>query len=67
MGNNTAFFTRFRDQCLVLNGVNTQTNSHNDGQRRQATGKLEMGFPALCELHAAKYGAGFAGGMDAQG
>ena len=27
-----------------------------------ATGKLEMGFPALAELHAAKYGPGFAAG-----
>lgn len=61
IGNNTAFFTRFRDQCLVVNGVNTQTNSHDDGARCQETGKLAMGFAPICELHAAK----FAGGMPA--
>ena len=61
IGNNTAFFTRFRDQILVLNGENTQTNSHEDGQRVQETGKLAMGFAPICELHAAKV----AGGMPA--
>ena len=62
IGNNTAFFTRFRDRILMVNGVNTLSNGHNDGARCMATGKLEMGFPALGELHAAKYGAGFAAG-----
>ncbi len=62
VGNNTQFFTTFRDQILAYNGGTTQSNSHNDGARRQATGKLEMGFPALCELHAAKYAATFAAG-----
>jgi len=58
IGNNTAFFTRFRDQCLVLNGENTQTNSHEDGQRVQESGKLAMGFAPICELHAAKFAGG---------
>ena len=57
IGLNTAFFTTFRDQILVLNGSNTQTNSHEDGQRVQETGKLAMGFAPICELHAAKYAA----------
>ena len=54
IGNNTIFFNRFRDQILMVNGVNTLSNSHSDGARCAATGKLEMGFPALAELHAAK-------------
>ena len=62
IGNNTIFFNRFRDQILMVNGINTLSNSHNDGARCMATGKLEMGFPALGELHAAKYGPGFAAG-----
>ena len=62
IGNNTIFFNRFRDQILMVNGVNTLSNSHQDGARCMATGKLEMGFPALGELHAAKYGSGFAAG-----
>ena len=49
-------FNRFRDQILMVNGVNTLSNSHDLHAVRMATGKLEMGFPALAELHAAKYG-----------
>ena len=30
IGNNTTFFNRFRDQILMVNGVNTLSNSHND-------------------------------------
>ena len=67
MGSNVQFFTRFRDQCLVLNGSNTQTNSHNGWARVQETGKLAMGFAPLCELHAAKVAAGHAGRMVAEG
>ncbi len=62
IGNNNAFFTRFRDQSLVVNGINTLSNSHNDGARSMATGKLEMGFPALCELHAARHALGMPAG-----
>ena len=62
MALNTQFFTRFQEQILVVNGYTTQSNSHNDGARNAATGKLEMGFPALCELHAAAYAPGFAAG-----
>lgn len=58
IGNNVAFFTRFQDQILVYNGENTQTNSHEDGQRVQESGKLAMGFAPLCELHAAKFAGG---------
>ena len=56
-GTNIAFLNRFRDQMLVVNGINTQTNSHEDGQIASGTGKLMMGYPHLSELHAAKYAA----------
>jgi hypothetical protein len=62
IGNNTAFFTRFQNQILMVNGINTLSNGHGDGARCMATGKLEMGFPALGELHAARHGPGFAAG-----
>ena len=62
IGNNTTFFNAYRDRILMVNGINTLSNSHSDGARSMATGKLEMGFPALGELHAAKYGASFAAG-----
>lgn len=57
-GTNVAFLNRFRDQMLVVNGINTQTNSHNDGAIASGTGKLMMGYPHLSELAAAKYAAG---------
>ncbi|HVE88289.1 MAG TPA: DUF1501 domain-containing protein [Burkholderiaceae bacterium] len=60
MGNNAAFATRFVDQMLLVNQVNTETNSHEDGTQRASTGKLEPGFAPICELHAAKYGPGYA-------
>jgi Protein of unknown function (DUF1501) len=62
IGNNTTFFNTYRDRILMVNGVNTLSNSHNDGARCMATGRLEMGFPAIAELHAAKYGPSFAAG-----
>ena len=58
MGNNAAFAQRFVDQLLIVNQVNTETNSHEDGSFRFSTGKLEPGFAPICELHAAKYGPG---------
>ena len=57
-GLNAAFLNRFRDQMLVVNGNNTETNSHNDGAIASATGKLMMGYAPLSELHAAKYASG---------
>ncbi|MGZ9031981.1 MAG: DUF1501 domain-containing protein [Burkholderiaceae bacterium] len=56
MGNNAAFFTRYNRQMLVLNGVNSETNSHEDGTRAHATGRLDMGYPNISELHAREYG-----------
>ena len=57
-GQNLAFLNRFRDQMLVINGVNTESNSHTDGAINSATGKLMMGYAPLSELHAAKYAGG---------
>ena len=56
MGNNAAFFTRYNRQMLVINGVNSETNSHEDGQRVHATGRLDMGYPNVSELFARQYG-----------
>jgi hypothetical protein len=56
MGNNAAFFTRYNRQTLVINGVNSETNSHEDGTRAHATGRLDMGYPNIAELHAREYG-----------
>jgi uncharacterized protein (DUF1501 family) len=58
MGNNQAFFTRYFQQILVINGVHSETNSHDDGARAHATGRLDLGYPNISELFAAKYGGG---------
>lgn len=58
MGANAAFLAAHFQQMLVVNGVNTETNSHEDGDRASATGKLEMGHATVAELFASQYGAG---------
>jgi uncharacterized protein (DUF1501 family) len=58
MGNNKAFFDSYSKQILVLNGVDSETNSHEDGTRTQATGRLDLGYPNLSELFASVEGKG---------
>lgn len=58
MGNNASFFTRYFSNMLVINGVNSETNSHEDGTRAHATGRLDMGYPTMPELFASTYGRG---------
>lgn len=58
MGNNRAFFDRYFMQTLVINGVSSETNSHEDGTRAHATGRLDMGYPNVSELFASVHGRG---------
>lgn len=58
MGNNKAFFDRYFMQTLVINGVSSETNSHEDGTRAHATGRLDMGYPNVSELFASVHGRG---------
>ncbi|MCX8114235.1 MAG: DUF1501 domain-containing protein [Burkholderiaceae bacterium] len=58
MGNNKAFFDRYFMQTLVINGVSSETNSHEDGTRAHATGRLDMGYPNMSELFASVHGKG---------
>ena len=46
-GNNAAFFNRFADNLLVINGIDQQTNGHDTGQRNSAAGNIKDGFPAF--------------------
>ncbi len=48
-----AFFQRFRDELLVINGIDTQTNSHETGTRHTWAGRMDPGSPALAALVAA--------------
>jgi hypothetical protein len=56
MGSNKAFFDSYFKQALVLNGVDSETNSHEDGTRTHATGRLDLGYPNLSELFASVVG-----------
>jgi uncharacterized protein (DUF1501 family) len=48
-----AFFERFKNQLLVINGVDSQTNSHETGNRYTWSGSMDPGFPAFSALVAA--------------
>lgn len=56
IGNARALVTRFQQNMLVVNGVNSLTNGHEEGNRSQNTGRLDMGYPAIAELFANQYG-----------
>lgn len=58
MGNNATFFPAYAQHMLVINGLNSETNDHGAGTQTNATGRLEMGYPTLNELHASVHGRG---------
>ena len=52
MGANIAFATANFRRMLVINGVNSETNSHDDGTRAHATGTLAMAYATMPELYS---------------
>ncbi len=52
-GDKEDFFQRYGDQLLVMNGVDTQTNSHDVGPRHVWSGNIRSGTPAFSALYAA--------------
>ena len=50
---NAAFFERFGHDMLVINGVDSQTNSHETGKLYNWTGSNSEGRPSLSALFAA--------------
>ena len=54
---NAAFFEKYRDYMLVINGVDAQTNSHSAGVTHTWSGRLSEGYPTLSALAASVYGA----------
>lgn len=61
------FAEKHYQRMLVLNGVNSQTNGHDSGQRNTGSGKLDEGFPAFGALMAAEYGGGLPMGFITNG
>lgn len=50
---NQAFFERFYQDMLVINGIDTQTNSHDDGVRHTWSGRLGFGYPSFGSIVSA--------------
>ena len=53
IANNAATFDRLGHQILVINGVDTQTNAHQTGERHTWTGAANEGRPSITALFAA--------------
>ena len=58
LGDNQAFFEKYYDRILVVNGLDLQTNSHSSAGQNQHTGRLAKGFPSIDALYAAIAGEG---------
>lgn len=54
---NQAFFEKYYQDMLVVNGVDAQTNSHSVGVTHNWSGRLSAGYPTLTALYAARHGA----------
>jgi hypothetical protein len=55
--NNATFFPRFRNDLLVINGIDTETNSHDTGVRNNWSGRIPPGYPSFSALAASVLGA----------
>jgi len=53
IANNEAFFERFYQDMLVINGIDTQTNSHDDGVRHTWSGRIGFGYPSFGAIASA--------------
>ena len=54
--NNAAFFEKYYDRMLVVNGVDAQTNSHSAGVVHNWSGRVSEGYPSMTALLAAHHG-----------
>ena len=54
--NNVAFFEKYYDRMLVINGVDAQTNSHTAGIVHNWSGRASEGYPSMTALLAAQHG-----------
>jgi Protein of unknown function (DUF1501) len=54
---NTEFFQKHHGRLLVVNGIDTETNSHDAGTRTTWSGTLREGKPSFSALLAGVYGA----------
>lgn len=52
-GNNAAFFNKYYQNILVVNGVDAQTNAHSTGVLHNWSGRNSAGYPSLTAMFAA--------------
>ena len=57
---NRAFFEKYYQRMLVINGVDAQTNSHTAGIIHNWSGRISEGYPTTTALLAAHHGPGLA-------
>ena len=56
--NNQAFFEKYYQRMLVINGVDAQTNSHTAGIIHNWSGRISEGYPTTTALLASHNGTG---------
>ena len=56
VGGNSAFFDKYYEQLLVINGIDMLTNGHDQGQRHTFSGRLAEGYPSMAAFLAASFG-----------
>lgn len=67
VGNNAAFFQKHYSKLLVINGIDTGTNSHDAGVRNTWCGTLREGKPGFAALVAGVYGGSLPMGFISNG
>lgn len=61
------FFERFKNDLVVVNGIDTETNSHDTGTRVTWAGSLQEGKPSFGALLAGSFGVGMPMGYISNG
>ncbi len=52
VANNATFFQKYYRDMLVINGIDSQTNSHSTGVTHNWSGRISEGYPSLTALFA---------------
>ena len=55
VADNANFFQRYYRDTLIINGVDSQTNSHSTGELHSWSGRNAAGYPSLTALFAAQH------------
>jgi hypothetical protein len=53
--NNEAFFKKYANNMLIINGVDSLTNSHSIGETVNWSGRTALGYPTLTAMYSAVY------------